>query len=180
MKTYWSRHPEAKAAFGVFPITGFKLEGENLLLVPHEIPGFSLESKSWSMTFSPRQRCMLKLNVVNLRIDHIKDIEWQADCFDYLVMGERLKYMMMNLARDKRLGRDMLPPKSPEFVMLFHGYVCASLCRSELTNDSTPRPPTAGKFTAAEWYVLVLLGLRYLDIYLHAVKFCGVCSSTAI
>jgi len=93
---------------------------EEFLICEYQVPGYSLMTKSW----------------YNLNVSHVKDIEFDTDAFDRLVLRQEKKDLIRSLVKPKRDSKgfdDLIRGKGKGIIFLLHG------------------PPGAGKtFTAGK------------------------------
>ena len=62
---------------------------------------------------------------VNLSISDIKDVEWNAEAFEHLVLAEETKELIRALVQNKidsKESIDFVPGKGTGLIVLLHGY----------------------------------------------------------
>jgi hypothetical protein len=87
----------------------YRLPEKDILICDHRIPGFSLVNKRW---------CYFE-------VDRIKDIQFNSEAFEALILSQEQKQMIHSLVRvhtDKRMRfDDIIRGKGKGMVFLLHG-----------------------------------------------------------
>lgn len=92
------------------PSSMAELTDEELILASPILYAFSLSDKLWreSRSIILKMVFLISFNTVELNVDKIKDIEWDEDAFDNLVLPADRKMLLKSLieAHNQQLGFD--------------------------------------------------------------------------
>ena len=96
-----------------------------LFLFPSTIIGFNLRRKKWGKVLcNPVSRLPADRVTVNLEVDLIRNVEWNKQAFESLVVEEETKELVQALVTNRleaERGTDMIDDKGNGLTILLHG-----------------------------------------------------------
>ncbi|KAK8133590.1 hypothetical protein PG984_005602 [Apiospora sp. TS-2023a] len=104
----------SKSAGGLERVNSRIMEGDesppspDIYVFPHKIPGYNLHTKKW----------------VDLNVDHIREVQWNKESFNHLVVESNTKELIQALVKHQiasEEGTDIVNRKGNGLIILLHG-----------------------------------------------------------